>query len=76
MKLIKYMPFRRLLSLVGTFAVATVLSLSLAACADETEIENEFEEDTTMFDTPMYDTTAFDTTMSDTLFEDTTGMGM
>ncbi len=44
---------------------------------DETEVTNEFEEDTTMLQTPMMpDTAVFDTTMSDTLFGDTTGMGM
>ena len=76
MKLTKYLPFRRLVSVVSTLAVAFVLSFSFAACADETEVENEFEQDTTMLDTPMYDTTAFDTTMSDTLFEDTVDTGM
>lgn len=76
MKLNRYLPFRRFMSLATTFAVAIVLSLSMAACADETEVENQFDEDTTMLDTPMYDTTAFDTTMSDTLFGDTTGMDM
>ncbi len=77
MKLNRYQPFRRLLSMTATLAVVAVLSLSLAACADETDVENQFEEDTTMLETPMMpDTAAFDTTMSDTLFGDTTGMGM
>lgn len=75
MKLNRFLPFRRFMSLAATFAVATVLSLSLAACADETDVENEFQEDTTMLDTPMMpDTMMMDTTMSDTLFGDTTGM--
>lgn len=76
MKLNPYLSFRRLTSFVATFAVLAVLSLSMSACADETEVDDGFREDTTMLETPMYDTTAFDTTMSDTLFEDTTGLGM
>lgn len=76
MRLHRYAPLRRLVSFMGTLAVAAALSLSLSACADETEVDDGFETDTTMFDTPMYDTTAFDTTMTDTLFDDTTGMGM
>ncbi len=77
MKLNRYQPFSRFMSVVATFAIATVMSLSLAACADDTDIQNEFEEDTTMLETPMMpDTAVFDTTMSDTLFGDTTGMGM
>ena len=76
MKLYRYLPFQRFTSIAATLAIAMVLSLSLAACAEETEVENQFEDDTTMLETPMYDTTAFDTTMSDTLLNDTTGMGM
>jgi len=63
----RHLPLRRWFSLIALGALAMVLSLSLAACAEETEIEDEFDQDTTLLDTPAYDTTMFDTMRIDTM---------
>lgn len=71
-----FTPMRKLLSLATYAFVTGTMMFSLAACADEPEVEDDFDADTTLIETPLYDTTMYDTTMMDTTMADTTDMGM